>query len=85
MLRYSRFLFLKIQVYWHSIIAAKQNNSLDMFMVLYACGNYSVVLVQNISECYCCEELEPCGQSLESAGDWSEQAAFWIAIASLIA
>ena len=56
-----------------------------MFMVLYVCGNYSVVLVQNISECYCCEELEPCGQSLESAGDWSEQAAFWIAIASLIA
>ena len=58
---------------------------LDMFMVFYVRGNYSVVLVQNISECYCCKELEPCVQSLESAGDWSEQAAFLVAIASLIA
>jgi len=41
-----------------------------MFIVLYACrcecGNCSVVLAQNISECYCCKELEPCGESLES-------------------
>ena len=30
------------------------------------CGNCSVALVQNISECYCCKELEECRESLES-------------------
>ena len=78
MLRYSRFLFLTIQVYWYSIrgkriakmwliIAATQ----FFRHVIYVCGNYIVVLVQNISECYCCKELA-CGESLESAGAWSE-------------
>ena len=30
------------------------------------CGNCSVVLAQNISECYCCKELEACDEALES-------------------
>ena len=30
------------------------------------CGNCSVFLLQNISECYCCKELEGCGESLET-------------------
>ena len=30
------------------------------------CGNCNVTLLQNISECYCCFELEGCHESLES-------------------
>ena len=30
------------------------------------CGNCSVFLLQNISECYCCKELEGCGESLKT-------------------
>ena len=30
------------------------------------CGNCNVVLLQNISECYCCCELEGCKESMKS-------------------
>lgn len=30
------------------------------------CGNCSVALLQNISECYCCDELDGCGEALQS-------------------
>ena len=32
----------------------------------YKCGNCSVILLANISECYCCRELEGCLQSMKS-------------------
>ena len=44
-------------------------SSLDMlcrFMPRCECGNCSVALTQNISECYCCKELEGCRESLKS-------------------
>lgn len=46
-------------------------NSFDRRNILFSiarceCGNCSVFLLQNISECYCCKELEGCGESLET-------------------
>ena len=32
----------------------------------YKCGKCSINLLQNISECYCCQELEGCCESLGS-------------------
>jgi len=75
---YSRFLFLTIQVHRYSILGKRIAKmwliiaAIQFFRHVYGfilCGNCSVVLVQNISECYCFEELKPCGESLESAGD----------------
>ena len=39
-----------------------------LYLFIHRCdsGNCSVVLAQNISECYCCKELEGCGEALES-------------------
>ena len=30
------------------------------------CGNCSVILLANVSECYCCSELEGCLESMKS-------------------
>ena len=53
----------------HVAYDRQRYNSLDMFcrfMHRCKCGNCSVIMAQNISECYCCKELEECGESLES-------------------
>ena len=47
-----------------------RHNSLDHNILCSnarcGCGNCSVFFLQNIRECYCCTELEGCGQSLET-------------------
>ena len=41
---------------------------INLFNLLFrcTCGNCSLEMLQNISECYCCQELEQCIESLES-------------------
>ena len=40
------------------------NRTLNLFRC--KCGNCSIESLQNVSECYCCSELEGCSESMES-------------------
>ena len=42
------------------------NHNIIFSIARCVCGNCSVFLLQNIRECYCCTELEGCGESLET-------------------
>ena len=42
------------------------NHNIISSIARCVCGNCSVFLLQNIRECYCCTELEGCGESLET-------------------
>ena len=45
------------------------SNSFSLALLLFCrckCGNCDVLLLQNISECYCCSELEGCMESIKT-------------------
>lgn len=52
---------------WKSVTWRRLDfNSFSFFCCRCSCGNCNRVLLQNLSECYCCNELEGCKEAMSS-------------------